>query len=455
MSDVWRLRGFCDNQHDHGELHVRSRQRPQAPRTAAVCMLHAGEPRRPALGPAVGLRVRHRSRRGCSAARPPGPGEARRLRPGGVDGPQRRRARRGAVTGVRGDAEGRPPGLLDDAAGPRHRRHARFRRRKPLRRPRRVRRPAVARTAVQAPAPGLPLDVRRVLPAGPRHRAPTARRGLSPGRARPVPVPGRVGTGQAEHRQRLRHQGRRCRGHRRSPRRRAPGRRRVGAARGGPRPPGRCRPGPAARGERRALRAHVARRGRRPDRAVVHRVGRDRHVARRERRGAAGAHPSARSRQLCRRRGPVAARPTPRPRPRARPQPGALGHRRRDHRLLLAGVRLRPRRSSRGVLCTRPGHLHRQPRLLPVLRRVHRWTRGHHVGRDASRPRGGPGRGSGRSGASARAARAPRVLRRARRSRRRAGARADPHPDRDDPDVQPRRSAPSRAPSRPRSTDRR
>ena len=170
--------------------------------------------------------------------------------------------------GFDADPQGRAPRVLDDVAGPRHRRDPRVRRRQPLRRPRRLRRAAVARPAVQAPAPRLAVDVPGVVPARRRCRAPDARLRLPPGRPRAVAVPGVVGAGEAEHRQRVRRRPGERRRHRRPARRRAARRRRgdppeadatVAARRG--------RPGPAAVGPRRAVRAHVARRRRRPHRA--------------------------------------------------------------------------------------------------------------------------------------------------------------------------------------------
>ena len=107
-------------------------------------------------------------------------------------------------------------------------------------------------------------------------------------------------------------------------------------------------------GSHRAVRAHMARRRCGPDRANRRGVGRHRGLARPPRRGAAGPHPSARPRQLRRRPGPIAAHPTARRRPAARRQPGAVGRRRRRHRLLLHRVRLRPGRSSGRVLHARP-----------------------------------------------------------------------------------------------------
>ena len=106
---------------------------------------------------------------------------------------------------LRRRAQGRVARLLDHAARPRHRRHARVRRRQPLRRARRLRRAALARPAVQAAAPRLAVDVLGLVPARPSAScaAMLAHR-LPPGRPWPLAVPGRVGAGEAEHRERVR-----------------------------------------------------------------------------------------------------------------------------------------------------------------------------------------------------------------------------------------------------------
>ena len=62
---------------------------------------------------------------------------------------------------------------------------------------------------------------------------------------------------------------------------------------------------------------------------------------------------------------PIRTGSSDRPGPGHRPQPAPAGRRRRGHRLLLARLRLRARRSARRALHARPHRLHDPPRLLP------------------------------------------------------------------------------------------
>ena len=144
----------------------------------------AHQPRRPPLRPALGLRLGHRPRRGRPPALPPGQRRGSATRPGwcGSRAAPRSSRRRSALglDAMRKDGLAR---VLDHAAGPRHRRDPRVRRREPLRRPRRLRRAAVARPAVQAPAPRLAVDVLGLVPARRRRRAPAARRSATAGPA--------------------------------------------------------------------------------------------------------------------------------------------------------------------------------------------------------------------------------------------------------------------------------
>ena len=423
----------CQNQDDHGELHVRSRQRPQAPRTPAVRVLRrSSASSSPApnrlwvFGSGIGLGegalplfLLARDRLGDST----------RLVWLARSAAELEEAR---ALGFDADPQGRAPRLLDHAAGPRHRRDPRVRRREPLRRPRRLRRAALARPAVQAPAPRLAVDVLGVVPARPRRRTPDARDRLPPRRPRAVAVPGGVGAGPAEHRQRVRRRSGERRRHRRPTRRRAARRQRVD--------PPRTRPGrvldeavpdlpPSARI---VLFAPTWRDGG-ADPTVPTAAEWDAIVAWLERHDAVllvRTHPLGRG-SLRRRPGPVGAHPAARAGPAARRQPGPVGGRRRGHRLLLDRLRLRAGRTPGGVLRARPRRLRLDARLLPAVRGVHRRPGRHHLGRCARPARRGARRGSGRTGPPPRAAPARGVLRRPRRPRRPIGCstRSWPAPD--------------------------